>query len=170
MISREFSAIMKQRISIIAAMTEDRVIGRDNKLPWHIPEDLKRFKNLTTGHPVIMGRRTFESIGRLLPGRTNISISRDLNYAVEDAVIVHSLEEALVEAESAEGSEEIFIIGGGQIFTQAIGMADRLYLTIVHARVTGDAYFPEYQEFGKVVERDDHGGDKYDYTFLTLEK
>ncbi len=167
------------KISLIAAISENRVIGRDNALPWHIPEDLKRFKELTTGHPVIMGRKTYESIGRLLPNRTNIIITRDTDYNVDGAVIAHSLDEALDRAknepstnnhEPVTDENEVFIIGGGQIFDQSITIADKLYLTIVHTTIDGDAYFPDYSEFKNEVYRRDSANEKYFYTFLDLEK
>lgn len=158
------------KISLIAALSENRVIGVGNKLPWHISEDLKRFKRLTSGHPVIMGRKTFESIGRALPNRTNIIITRDVDFKAEGCIVVHSLEEAIAKASQSEGNDEVYIIGGGQIFSQAIGKADRLYLTIVHTTLDGDAYFPEYSGFTKEIERQDKEDEKYHYTFLTLEK
>ena len=159
-------------------MSQNRVIGRNNELPWHIPEDLKRFKELTKGHTVIMGRKTYESIGRLLPNRTNIIITRDPDYKVDGAVIVNSLEHAIDAAsklrttnqELQTDKDEIFVIGGGQIFEQAIVIADKLYLTIVHATIEGDAYFPEYSAFTKETYRRDSENEKYTYTFLELEK
>lgn len=169
----------KPRISLIAALSENRVIGINNELPWHIPGDLKRFKELTTGHPIIMGRKTFESLGRVLPNRTNIVITRDISKFKQEAektglhpqVIVSSLEEAIEKARESFGSEnEIFIIGGGQIFEQAIAQADRLYLTIVHKTILGDAYFPEYDSFSKEIERKDEKGDDIDYTYLILDR
>lgn len=169
----------KPRISLIAALSENRVIGINNDLPWHIPGDLKRFKDLTTGHPIIMGRKTFESLGRVLPNRTNIVITRDVAKFNEEAKrtglvpeeVVTSLDEAIEKAkESFGGSDEIFIIGGGQIFEQALPQADRLYLTIIHKTVLGDAYFPEYDMFTKEIERTDEKGDEFDYTYLTLER
>lgn len=159
----------KSKISLIAALSENRVIGKDNKLPWHIAEDLKRFKQLTLHHPVIMGRKTFESIGRLLPQRMNIIISRDQSYRVEGATVAHSLEEAIAIA-SQHDRTEIFIIGGGQIFTQALSIADRLYMTLVHTTIEGDAYFPDYKDFTKVVAQEDGVSGNYSYTFLTLER
>lgn len=162
--------IHNTKLSLIAAMSENRVIGRDNRLLWRIFEDLKRFKNLTSGHPVIMGRKTYESIGKLLPNRTNIIITRDPNYSVEGAVIAHSLEEALQQAQGAEGCDEIFIIGGGQIYSQAIGMADKLYITVVHTSSTGDAYFPDYSEFKKVISQKEGSEGGISYTFFDLEK
>lgn len=176
------------KISLIAAMSENRVIGRDNALPWHIPEDLQRFKEITKGHPVIMGRKTYESIGRLLPKRLNIIITRDSNYSVEGAVIAHSLEEAIKVAlrqtqgkllekglqtmnyEPTTDNGEVFVIGGGQIFERAIKIADKLYLTIVHTTIDGDAYFPEYSEFRKEIYRRESANEEYTYTFLDLER
>lgn len=169
----------KPRISLIAALSENRVIGINNALPWHIPGDLKRFKELTNGHPIIMGRKTFESLSRKLPNRTNIVITRDgeklkREYAGNPNspdVIVSSLKDAIDIAKEAEGSEnEIFIIGGGQIFEQALPQADRLYLTLVHTTINGDAYFPDYSEFKQVVESEDNKAEELDYTYLTLER
>lgn len=156
-------------ISLIAALSENRVIGVDNKLPWHIPEDLKRFKRLTYGYPIIMGRKTFESIGRVLPGRKNIIITRDKKYSIDGAVIVHSFDEAIQRAANEE-TDEIFVIGGGQIFEQAIDKADQLYLTLVHTTLEGDAYFPEYSHFTKVISEEKGQSDEWSYTFLDLEK
>lgn len=158
------------KVSLIAALSENRVIGINNKLPWHISEDLKRFKTLTNGHPVIMGRKTYESIGRPLPNRTNIIITRDTDFAADGCTVVHSLDEAIEKAKTSQGSNEVFVIGGGQIFTQVLGRADRLYLTLVHTTLDGDAYFPEYSDFSKEISREDHKGQEYNYTFLTLEK
>lgn len=157
------------KISLIAALSENRVIGKDNKLPWHLPEDLRHFKEVTSGHPVIMGRKTFESIGRLLPKRHNIVVSRDSSYVVEGATMAHSLEQALEIAKNYD-QNEIFIIGGGQIFKQSLPLADRLYLTIVHTEIEGDAFFPEYASFRKVVEEREGQSEEYRYTFKTLER
>jgi dihydrofolate reductase len=160
---------MKPIVSIIAALSENNVIGKNNKLPWHISEDLKRFKQLTLHHPVIMGRKTFVSIGKPLPGRTNIVITRDENYKAEDVTIVHSLKEALnVAKEKAE--EEIFIIGGAQIFEQTIKVVDKLYLTLVKGNFDGDAYFPDYSAFSKIVSQQTSRDQNYSYTFLDLTK
>lgn len=131
------------KISLVVAMSENRVIGVDNHLPWHIPEDLKRFKKITSGHPIIMGRKTYESIGRPLPNRTNIIISRNKDFRAEGTITCHSLEEAIKWASQASGNDEIFIIGGGEIFKQALPIADRIYLTTVHWPYEGDAFFPE---------------------------
>lgn len=132
----------EQEISIIAALTPDRVIGKDNKLPWRLPSDLRRFKKLTTGHPVIMGRKTRESIGRPLDGRTNIVVTRQPDYEASGAIIVSSIEEALAVAFRADGSDEIFFIGGGDIFASAIHIATKAYLTKVCAPIRGDVWFP----------------------------
>jgi dihydrofolate reductase len=157
------------KISLIAALSENRVIGKGNKLPWHIAEDLKRFKQLTLHHPVIMGRKTFESIGRLLPDRMNIVISRDPAYRVEGAVVANSLEQAIAIA-SQQDRTEVFVIGGGQIFKEAITIADRLYLTLVHTSLEGDAFFPEYTNFTTIVSEQAGESNGYSYTFLTLER
>lgn len=160
---------MNPKISLIAALAlGNRAIGKANRLIFHIPEDLKRFKKITSGHVVIMGRKTFESIGRPLPNRTNIVITRDEDYFAEGVTLVHSLEEAV---RLAQGDDEVFIIGGGQIYQEAIGMADKLYLTIVEGNPNADTFFPDYSEFKKVVSESDwqeHEGLKY--KFLVLEK
>lgn len=130
-------------ISLIVAMAHERVIGANNKLPWHLPADLKRFKQLTLNHPMIMGRKTHESIGRLLPGRTSIIVSRQQNYTVEGAFVVSSLEAAFTKAQASPGSEEIFVIGGSELFKQALPKAQRIYLTHIELDVAGDVYFPE---------------------------
>jgi dihydrofolate reductase len=128
---------------IIAAVSRNRVIGKNGKLPWHIPEDLQRFKRITTGHPVIMGRRTFDSLGRPLAGRTNIVIS---SRVINGVKTYPSLEFAL---SALKNEPEVFIIGGGQLFTRAIHIADELILTIVEKVVEGDTYFPPYEELVK---------------------
>ena len=150
------------------------VIGRQDKLMWPIPEDLKRFKRLTMGHPVIMGRKTFESIlqslGKPLPGRTNIVVTRDQSYTPEGAVVVHSLEEALQKAGGVD-QKEIFIGGGAQIYEQALPLADRLYLTLIDDEKPGDAYFPPYEHlFTKKLAEEigEHNGLKY--TWVDLER
>lgn len=166
----------KPRISIIAALSDNNVIGVNNSLPWHIPGDLKRFKELTTGHPIIMGRKTFESLGRILPLRTNIVVTRDSASFLEKATyhpdaVVSSLEKAVEVARlSPGGDEEIFIIGGGHIFKEALekGIVHRLYLTLVHAEIDGDVFFPDYSDFTKVISRDDAQQENLSYTYLTL--
>ena len=127
-------------ISIIAAVANDGVIGTGNLMPWHISEDLRRFKAITTGHPVVMGRKTFESLGRPLPNRTNVVISRNPDFKANGCVIVGSLEQAI---SIFPETENIFVIGGGEIYRQAMPVADRLYLTHVLADYQGDTHFPE---------------------------
>ena len=168
---------MTVKVSLIVAMAENRCIGQDNKMPWHISDDLKRFKSLTTGHPVVMGRKTFESIigylGKPLPGRTNIVISRS-GFETEHDVIVHdqvttAINQAITCAQE-KGLDEIFVIGGAQIYTQAINNAHRIHLTKVHRSVEGDAFFPEYnEEKWRELDREDHMDHDPPYSFITLE-
>lgn len=132
-------------ISLIAAHDKNRGIGIHNKIPWHIPEDLKHFKEITMNHPVIMGRKTYESIGKPLPGRTNIVVTRDQNYSA-DVKVVHSIDEAISYAKTID-QEEIFIIGGAEIFRQSIDKADKLYVTIVDGVYKADTFFPDYSAF-----------------------
>jgi dihydrofolate reductase len=132
-------------VSLIVAMDRNRGIGVDNKLPWRLSADLKRFRELTMGHHIIVGRKTFESIGKPLPGRETIVVTRDKNYRVEGCHIVHSVEEAISLARS-RGESEVFVCGGAEIYAQSLQMADRLYLTLVDAEVTADAFFPEWNE------------------------
>lgn len=142
-------------ISLLAAHDENRVIGADNKMPWHIPEELKYFKEKTMGKGIIMGRKTFESIGRPLPGRLNIIITRDQEYQAEGVIIVHSLEEAIARAESY--ADEVMVIGGAQIFEMAMPYADRLYTTIIRRTYKGDTFFPPYNIGWKLIsESKDH--------------
>lgn len=157
----------KPIISIIAAIGENRELGKDNKLLWHIPEDFARFKKITSGHPVIMGRTTYESIGKPLPGRTNIIVTRNKDYKAKGCRICNSLENA-IEVASQINNSEIFIIGGGQIYEQGIKHADKLYLTIVKGKFTADTFFPNYSKFRKVVYKKDGQDKKYKYTFLEL--
>lgn len=156
-------------INIIVAIGENRAIGKNNRLLWHIPEDLQRFKKLTSGHPVIMGRKTFESIGRPLPNRTNIVVTHDKNFTAEGIIITHSLKEAIEKAKEYDQSE-IFIIGGGNIYEQAIPLADKLYLTIVHKKVEADTFFPDYSAFTKKISQKQGESNGYKYTFFTLTK
>ncbi len=170
-------------ISIIAAIGKNRELGKNNKLLWHIPEDFKRFKTLTSDHIVIMGRKTFESIGKPLPNRTNIVITRNKNVVEQfiapkiDGVInhtttifYHSLEEALRFAQGKE-SKEIFIIGGGEIYKQGIKYADKLYLTLVNQEYPeADAFFPDYSAFKKVIFEENHKNKNYSFKFLELER
>lgn len=129
------------KISMIAAMTDDRVIGIENRLPWKLPNDMKWFRQHTLGKPIIMGRKTFESFGaKPLPDRTNIIITRDASYQARDSIVVNSIDEAL---QAAGDVEEVMIIGGASFYEQMLPRAERLYLTYVHAKVEGDAWFPE---------------------------
>lgn len=130
-------------VSLIAAMARNRVLGRDNALPWHIPADLRRFRDLTLGHPLIMGRKTYESIGTPLPGRQTIVVTRQEGYAVPGCVVAHSLQEALA---SAGGADELFICGGGELYAASLPLAERIYLTVVELEVAGDTFFPEIPE------------------------
>lgn len=150
-------------------MGENRVIGNKGQIPWQLPSDQKRFRALTLGHPVIMGRKTYESIGRLLPKRSNIIVTRDTNYAVEGAIVCHSLNEAFDEAKKVE-KEEIFVIGGGQIYHEAIALADKLYLTIVKGTFEGDATFPEYGDFKKVIFEEKGTENGHEYKFIDVVK
>lgn len=154
---------------MIAAISENRGLGKDNKLIFRIKEDLQHFKKTTSGHPVIMGRKTFESIGRPLPNRTNIIITRNADYQAEECVIVDSLEEALQRAADVD-QKEVFIIGGGQIFEQGMPVADKLYLTIVKGTPEADVFFPEYEQFSKVVSKKVGSSEGYNYTFFELER
>jgi dihydrofolate reductase len=128
------------RLSVIVAMARNRVIGADGAIPWHLPEELKRFKRLTLGHHIIMGRKTWESIGRLLPGRTTVIVTRQRGYRVPGAKLAHSLDEAIA---ACGADDEIFVIGGAELYAQALGRAGRLYLTTVNAEVPGDTLMPE---------------------------
>lgn len=162
---------MKPTISIIAAISENRALGKNNKLLWHIPQDLKRFKALTTGHPIIMGRKTFESIGRPLPNRFNIVLTRDALRHEEEIHFVPDLVGAIKLAEKLEMNHknpEIFIIGGGNIYAQALPLADKLYLTLVKGNFDADTFFPDYFEFNEVVSEKAGKDENYEYTFVDL--
>ena len=160
------------KISMIAAMTEDRVIGIKNTLPWKLPNDMKWFRQNTMGKPIVMGRKTFESFGaKPLPGRTNIIITRDKSYQAEDSIVVSSIDEAL---KAAGDVDEVMIIGGASFYEQMLPKADRLYLTFVHAELEGDAWFPEINnnDWNK-VEKIDHKKDeknRYAHSFVILDR
>lgn len=160
-------------VSIIVALDDKRGIGAKNRLLWKIKKDFAHFKKITLGHPVIMGRKTHESIGRALPGRSNIIITRDQNYSTPGCQVVYSLEEALALAKTKPGAEEIFIIGGGEIFAQALAqnLVDKLYLTKVKGDFNAEIFFPRYERiFTKVItSRLDLEGD-YRLEFLELQK
>ncbi len=159
-------------ITIIAAIAECNVLGKDNQLIWHLPADLKRFKSVTSGHPIVMGRKTFESLGRPLPNRTNIVITGNKNFHLEGIVVTHSLEEAIEKAQQID--EHIFIIGGATIYKKAIEIADVLDLTKVHHSFEADAFFPEINTaIWKEVSRTSFKADdknKYDYSFVKYER
>lgn len=165
--------IHNTRISIVVAVGENREIGKKDKLLWDIPEDRKRFRDLTKGHAVIWGRKTFESvvgyIGKAPSGRTNIIITRDKNYKYDGCIVAHSLEESLRLAREQE-REEIFIGGGGEIYKQVFNRIDRLYVSIVRGEYEADAFFPDYQEFKKVLTREERESGGYRYVWLTLER
>lgn len=165
------------KISLIAAMAQDRVIGINNSLPWKLPADMQWFRKNTLGKPIIMGRKTFESFGgRTLPDRTNIIITHDKNYRVDaDVVIVHSIEDALLAAKNSdENVEEVMIIGGASFYAQMLDRADRFYITKVDGEFEADAWFPEYEHLDWTeVSRTEHAADEknaYDCSFILLEK
>ena len=157
----------KPIISLIAAMANNRVIGKDNEMPWHLPADLAHFKAVTLGKPIIMGRKTYESIGRPLPGRKNIVISRNNSYTLEGCETVSSLEKAM---ELVSDVEELMIIGGGYLYSQTLSQADRLYLTFIDLDVDGDTQFPEFEHLELTeVKREKHLKDEknpHDYQFV----
>lgn len=160
---------MKPIISLIVAAADNNVIGKDNAMPWHIPEDFKHFKTVTMGKPCIMGRKTFESIldslGKPLPGRVNIVVSRT-NYQHAGALTCRDLDEAIYQAGKVEGATEIMIVGGAQIYALALPRANRIYLTRVHETPDGDAHFPALGPEWVETSRDPHDG----FTFLTYER
>jgi dihydrofolate reductase len=158
-------------LSIIVAVSENNVVGINNRLPWYLPADLKRLKSVTMGHHLIMGRRTFESLGRPLPGRTSVVITRNKNYKAEGAVVVSSLKEAL---EVVKNDAEPFIFGGGEVFREALPMVNRIHMTRIHQDFDGDTFFPELNESEwKETLREDYEPDeknKYSYSFIILER
>jgi len=174
---------MENAIAIVVAIGRNRELGTDDKLLWHIPEDMKRFRTLTSGHPIIIGRKTFESIvryiGKPLPGRTNIVVTRDENYAkgmeergLQGVHVAHSLEEALEIAKKSPGAEEIHIGGGAQLYREVLPMVDKLYLTLVDdEKKEADTFFPEYEEmFTKKTFEESHESDGLRYTWVNLER
>ena len=162
-------------ISIIVATAENGVIGKDNQLLWRLSADLKQFRILTTGHSIIMGRKTFASIGKSLPNRTNIVISRQTNFDFPTGILqTDSLEKAIEIAKNSEGNDEIFIIGGGNVYRQALDITDKIYLTEVKATLEGDAFFPKLNEKNwKETSRISHIKDEkneYNFDFVELER
>lgn len=159
------------RVSLIVAVAANGVIGRDNRLPWRLPADLKRFKTLTMGHPIIMGRKTHESLGRPLPGRTNIVVTTQPNYEAPGCQVAHSLEQALAFCQS---DDEVFVIGGASLYQQALERADKIYLTEIHQEFEGDVRFPQldrttWQETSR-TKVPASAESPLAYSFVTLEK
>lgn len=160
------------KISLIVAMSANRVIGRDNKMPWHLSADLKRFRTITMNAPILMGRKTFESIGKPLDGRTNLILSKNKNYQPEDCLVFDSLEMALNEAKNV--GNELFIIGGATLYEITLPLAQRLYLTDIQAEFEGDTFFPEFNlsDWNEIACEQVTNDEKvsFSYRFLTLEK
>ncbi len=160
-------------ISIIVAIAKNKVIGNDNKLIWRLSDDLKRFKRLTTGHTILMGRKTYESIGRPLPKRKNYIITRSKEYVVDGGYVFHSIGDA-IEAAKEEGEDELFIIGGGEIYKEMLPMANKMYLTKVHANPKGDTFFPKFdEEEWDIINDKAHLADEkneYNFVFIDLER
>ena len=160
-------------LSLLVAAAENNVIGKDNQLPWHLPNDLKYFKNLTWGMPILMGRKTFESIGKPLPGRKSIVITRNKDWQHENVTTVHSIEEAVQNA-TALGVKEVFVIGGAEIFKTSLATANRIYLTRIHQEFEGDVYFPELSAAewqlmsSRFCQADEKN--KYDHTYEVWER
>lgn len=159
-------------ISAIVAMAENRVIGKDNQLPWRLPADLRHFKALTMGKPVLMGRKTHESIGRALPGRRNIILTRNTGFKASEGVeVVHSIDAVL---KSLKATDELMLIGGAELYRELLPRVQRIYLTVVHAQVEGDRYFPELDlSEWRQVSREDHaaeGENAYAYSFTVWER
>jgi dihydrofolate reductase len=161
-------------VSCIAAMAKGNVIGSENNMPWHLPADLKHFKSITLSKPVIMGRKTFESIGKPLPGRRNIIVTRNADWKFEGVDVVHSLKNALqLAGQAGNDNQEIMVIGGGQIYREAMVVADRLYITEIDLETKGDAFFPEidksiWVEMNRV--HHESAGDYPAYSFVTYER
>ena len=151
-------------IKIIAAMSKNRVIGDSNTLIWHLPEDLKRFRKLTTGNTIVMGRKTYESIGKPLPNRRSIIITRDPDYKVEGCEVANSLEDALLLS-----NRDCFIIGGGEIYRQAMDIADRIYLTLIDKEFKGDTSFPKIKDWLE-ISREDFIAEDFGYSFIEYER
>jgi len=161
------------QISIIVAVSQNGVIGKDNQLIWRLPDDLKRFKSLTLGHPMIMGRKTYDSIGKPLPGRTSIVVSRNSNLSIEGVLVANTFEEALEKA-AFTGTDEVFVIGGGNIYEQSLQLADKIYLTDVHTVIDGDTFFyiPDKAGWTEVAHTN-HPADErhaFAFDFIDLEK
>lgn len=158
-------------LSLIVAMTENNVIGRDGDMPWRLSADLRRFKSITMGHHMLMGRKTFDSIGRALPGRTTVVISRSATYDDPNVLVARSLDEAI---ELATDDEKVFVVGGAQIYSLALPKVDRIYLTRIHVELEGDTFFPKlnWGEWNLIDELRGEADEKnnYDYSFLTYNR
>ena len=156
---------------MIAALAHNRVIGKDNKMPWHLPADLQFFKKTTMGCPIIMGRKTYDSIGKALPGRLNIVLSRDENLVIDGCTVANSLESVLL---AVQGFDEVFITGGSHLYNKFLGDVDRLYLTLIDKEFEGDTFFPDYTQYKwKQIQKVVHDADDknpHPYTFLTLDR
>ena len=156
------------KVTMVAAAAENNALGKDNDLVWHLPDDFKRFKKITSHHHIIMGRKTFESFPKLLPNRTHVVITRQKNYNREGIIVAHTLEEAL---EACKGEDEVFIIGGGQIYKQALPYTDQIELTRVHESFEADAFFPELDESTWTLKNSIHHGKderhKFEFSYLT---
>ena len=159
-------------ISFIVAMDKNNVIGKDNQLPWHLPQDLRFFKKVTMGHPIVMGRKTHESIGRALPGRENIILTRDQHYIAEGCTVIHSIEE--LERIAEQKNDELFVIGGAEIFKELMSKVKKLYITYIDEEFEGDTFFPEINENEwKLIEKEKGPKDDkniYDYYFMIYER
>jgi len=162
---------MNPRISLIVAMARNRVIGVNNTLPWHLPADLKHFKALTMSHHIVMGRKTYESIGKPLPGRTSVVVTRNASYVAPGVIVVSSLEAAIA---ACGKDDEIFVIGGAELYRQAINIADRIYLTEIDADISGDAHFTEFDSKSwQETARESHAADEknlYSYHFVVYDR
>ncbi len=160
-------------ISHLVAASQNNVIGKDNKLPWHLPNDFKYFKNKTWGMPVVMGRNTYESLDKPLPGRTNVVLTTNKEWKRDAVLVAHTIDEAIKQSCETD-CKEIFIIGGGEIFKQSMDIVNKIYLTRVHTTVDGDAFYPDFDKLKwKLISKDSHKTDekhKFDYTFQTWEK
>lgn len=159
-------------ISLLLAMDKNQLIGKDNDLPWRLPADLAYFKRVTMGHPIIMGRKTYDSIGRPLPGRENIIVTRDTSYKAEGCKVIHSIEDIVKMSE--ETDQELFVIGGAEIFKEILPHSDRLYITEIEEEFEGDTYFPAFdKDEWKIISKEKGIKDEknpYEYTFLVYEK
>jgi dihydrofolate reductase len=159
------------RLSIITAMAANRVIGVENRLPWHLPEDLQHFKALTMGHHIVMGRKTYDSIGKPLPGRHTIIITRNVDYAVPGCIAVNSIDAALI---VADGDSEVFFVGGAELYAQALPLVDRMYITEIKRDFPGDAKFPQFDSSRwNEVSREKHianGSEPFEYHFVVYDR